>query len=324
MNSKKVSILESKVNYVINENKKTSSINSQLQILESKVNYLINENKKIFSMFRNIQNDFSKPYENFSITWDAFNRQWDEVEIPDINNHMNLCTNLMLQWTKLPRSWFKNKKVLDAGCGIGRFSNGFLECGADLKSIDLSDYGVEKTIVNCKKYNHTNVHKVNLLQYKNEDDKEKFDFVWSYGVCHHTGNTKLALSNIFDKVKKGGKIFLMLYGFPRNITEYNELNNYEMLRSEMMLISDDKKIDYLKKRLIKLFPSKLGNMTPEQYYNTNAGKMFLHGWNDAVTPTINELLSYEEVFSILKNNGFTNITRCNDNRNIHVTANKIE
>lgn len=300
-------------------------MNSKIECLESKVNYLIYENKKIFLMLRNMQNDFSKPYENFSITWDAFNTQWDEVEIPDINNHMNLCLNLMLEWTKLPKSWFVNKKVLDAGCGTGRFSNGLLQCGANVKSIDLSDYGVEKTIVNCKKYNHTNVHKVNLLEYTNEDDKEKFDFVWSYGVCHHTGNTKLALSNIFNKVKKGGKIFLMLYGFPRNVDEYNELNNYEKLRSELLIVSHDKKIEYLKKRLIELFPCVLGNgpdMTPEQYYNTDKGKIFLHGYNDAVTPVINELLSYEEVFSILKNNGFTNITRCNDNRNIHVIADK--
>jgi 2-polyprenyl-3-methyl-5-hydroxy-6-metoxy-1,4-benzoquinol methylase len=294
-------------------------MSSNIDEINTKLDFCTSEIKRIYAMLRNMQLDNSKPYEDFSITYDAFNNQWGEVEIPDLQNHINICTDNILNWTGHSQSWFKNKTVLDAGCGIGRFSYGFLKYGADLKSIDFSSNGIELTKKNCAIYNHTEVHKVNLLTY---DDKEQFDLVWSYGVCHHTGNTKLALLNLFSKVKSGGEIFLMLYGFPKNNDEFKEVLNYQNLRDELILIPKEKKIDFLKKRLIELFPKNKGNQSSEEYYKSDKGKMFLHGWHDAVAPSINELLTYEEIFVILSNNGFHNIRRVTKNRNIHVMADK--
>lgn len=288
--------------------------------MNTKIDFCFREIKNIYSIIRNIQLDYTKPYEDVTITYDAFNEQWDEVEIPDLQNHINSCTNYMLTWTGHTQSWFKDKKVLDAGCGTGRYSYGFLACGADLKSIDFSSNGVEHTKKNCSIYKHTNVHKVNLLTYT---ENEQFDLVWSYGVCHHTGNTKLALLNLFSKVKSGGELFLMLYGFPNNNSEFIEIMNYQKLRDEMILIPKQEKTNFLKKRLIELFPSvKKNDMSNDDFYNTDYGKMFLHGWNDAVAPSINELLTFEEIYIILQNNGFHNIRRVFNNRNIHLMAEK--
>jgi SAM-dependent methyltransferase len=54
------------------------------------------------------------------------------------------------------------------------------------------------------------------------ENEERFDCVIAIGSLHHSGNLKLALDNMIDSVKPGGKILVMVYN---EFSFYRFLNN---------------------------------------------------------------------------------------------------
>ena len=128
-----------------------------------------------------------------------------------------------------------------------------------------------------------------------------FDLVFCFGVVHHTGNTYLAIRNAANKVKSGGRLFLMVYGFPEGRGDFAEINSYEALRQELRHLALEEKARILLDRF---------------------GPRYGHGWFDAVSPRVNDLLTFEEIRDLLGGFGFGNVMRTLDNRNHHVIADK--
>ena len=104
-------------------------------------------------------------------------------------------------------------------------------------------------------------------------------------------------------VKSGGSLFLMLYGEPRFWIpeEFSELNLYQRLRWHLRGMSEKEKVEYLQ-----------GILRPEQ----------VHGFFDAVSPSINDCYGRSEIFGWLRSAGFVDIKETLDNRNIHVVGRK--
>ena len=102
---------------------------------------------------------------------------------------------------RVPKKIFKNKKVLDAGCGGGRYSYAIYKTGA--KSVIGLDYGDIGLKVAKKNYG-----KINNLSFKKGDvlnlpfKKNTFDTVFSNGVIHHTSNVKKEFLNLLGFAKK--------------------------------------------------------------------------------------------------------------------------
>ena len=99
-------------------------------------------------------------------------------------------------------SW-KNKSVLDVGCGTGLFSYLAAKKGANVVGID---YSKEAILRAQTKYSHKN------LSYKNIDIKnihnEKFDVIVSLGTLEHMDNP-LQMLKIFKKhLTSKGKIII--------------------------------------------------------------------------------------------------------------------
>lgn len=99
-------------------------------------------------------------------------------------------------------SW-KNKSVLDVGCGTGLFSYLAAKKGANVIGID---YSKEAILIAQTKYSHKN------LLYKNIDIKnihnEKFDVIVSLGVLEHMDNP-LQMLKLFKKhLTPKGKIII--------------------------------------------------------------------------------------------------------------------
>tara|TARA_R110002074_G_scaffold132808_3_gene276365 strand:+ start:5056 stop:5811 length:756 start_codon:yes stop_codon:yes gene_type:complete len=105
------------------------------------------------------------------------------------------------QWT--------NKKVLEVGCGIGTAAHAFIENGAIYKGIDLSEQSIKiaKQRLNIFKFNGI-IEEGDIENYSSE---EKYDLVYSFGVLHHTPDTKKAIKNIYNLLNEGGTFKLMLY-----------------------------------------------------------------------------------------------------------------
>lgn len=106
----------------------------------------------------------------------------------------------------------KDKKILEIGCGIGTDSIMFVKNGGKLTAIDLSETSVELTKERFNVYNK----KAKILVGDAEElstyvEPEVFDFIYSFGVIHHTPNPPSVLEEIKKFCNKDTRIRLMFY-----------------------------------------------------------------------------------------------------------------
>jgi ubiquinone/menaquinone biosynthesis C-methylase UbiE len=101
-------------------------------------------------------------------------------------------------------------RVLDAGCGQGIDSLRMAERGTcSVVSVDLSEGGAAITRQRTK--HRTNVHVVRGDLERLPLAGEQFDFVYSYGVLHHTPHPEQGLSELVRVLKPGGLLAIYLY-----------------------------------------------------------------------------------------------------------------
>ncbi len=115
------------------------------------------------------------------------------------------------QANKISLNIFKNKKVIDVGCGNGRWCILAIENNAkEVVGIDISKSNVRALNKKFKKLKN--------LKFFYGDNKKLnfkdniFDVTISQGVIHHTTDMFQSLSEIIRITKKNGKILLYIYG----------------------------------------------------------------------------------------------------------------
>jgi SAM-dependent methyltransferase len=120
-----------------------------------------------------------------------------------------------LKWAApLKKSDFKGKKILDAGCGIGRNSFWPLEYGArEVVSFDYDPGTVGVAKKNLSKFKNSKVSYGSIYEipYKNY-----FDISFSIGVIHHLAEPLKAVDNLVKATKKGGLVLVWVYGYEGN------------------------------------------------------------------------------------------------------------
>lgn len=118
----------------------------------------------------------------------------------------------------IPRPWFEGRRVLDAGCGGGRWTVGLLRLGAHVTAIDQSPHSLEATRAQAARLapgavseGRLETRRVDLLD-PGAELGGPYDLVFSFGVLHHTGETRQALSALARTVASDGVLFVYLYG----------------------------------------------------------------------------------------------------------------
>ena len=104
--------------------------------------------------------------------------------------------------------FFKDKLVLDAGCGYGRHSRVVHEFGAEVVGMDLSVAVLNAKRITC---DLPNAHIVQADLFEPPFRKGTFDLVFSWGVLHHTPDPRRAFEGLADFVKGGGDISVKIY-----------------------------------------------------------------------------------------------------------------
>lgn len=139
-----------------------------------------------------------------------FGYEWQKYNVIDLNYELQFC-----KWIKplKPRD-FENKKVLDAGCGMGRNSYWSLKYGAkELVAFDFDKRSVAVTKKNLSCFNNARVEFGSIYEMSWQD---KFDIVFCIGVIHHLENPKKAIKNLIKAVRPGGKVLIWVYGYNNN------------------------------------------------------------------------------------------------------------
>lgn len=141
-----------------------------------------------------------------------FGRNW--------NNYLNYLNDTQIQFSinSLKHMFShqnpKGKTFLDIGCGSGLSSLSAVKLGYTVYSFDYDVDSVETSKRLKKKFSDNSNWKINqgsVLDKEYINSLGKFDYVYSWGVLHHTGKMYQSFSNIIDLVKDKGILFIAIY-----------------------------------------------------------------------------------------------------------------
>jgi SAM-dependent methyltransferase len=161
-----------------------------------------------FADLSKIEQDKVDTAENFGWQWTHFT-QADEK-----------YAEQFLGWLQpVKEEFFKDKIVLEGGCGKGRHTSLAANWGArEVIGIDLSA-AVESAFQATRHLSNAHIVQADIFK---PPFKRVFDYAFSVGVLHHTPDPKQAFLSLAAKVKKGGHISAWIYGAENNewITRY--------------------------------------------------------------------------------------------------------
>lgn len=108
----------------------------------------------------------------------------------------------------------KGRRVLDAGCGVGRFADVLLRWGAEVVAVDLSD-SVDVAQANLRGRGGLTIAQADILRLPFPPGT--FDAIVSWGVLHHTTDCAAAFRALVRLLRPGGTMAIWVYGKSRSV-----------------------------------------------------------------------------------------------------------
>jgi SAM-dependent methyltransferase len=226
------------------------------------------------------------------------------------------------------------RKVLEAGCGAGRFTELFLREGAAVFAADISS-AVEANYENCR-------HLVDGANYFvcQADIRalplypEQFEIVFCAGVIQHTPDPEETINALCRYVAPGGMLVIDHYG-----PDYQATPSRQMLRTLLLQVPPDAALEFCRQLVELLWPvhrffwenqhdavlaslrQKLLELSPVVDYFDAYPQLAdqLYGWavldtHDTLTDTYKHLRSADQIHSCLADCGMERIsTACAGN-----------
>ncbi len=146
-----------------------------------------------------------KTAESFGWEW---TKGWNVSDRGNPTVDVEVETTTLLEKTQTKAEYFRGKLVLDAGCGMGRYSYVLRLLGAEVVALDLSD-AVESAARNLRPLSGNMVVQASLFEPPLARDS--FDFIFSVGVLHHTPDAKKGFMGLVPYLKHGGDIAIWVY-----------------------------------------------------------------------------------------------------------------
>lgn len=141
-----------------------------------------------------------------------WNWQWERMEDEDLRTFLEWIYPIKLED-------FKNKCVLDAGCGNGGHAK--IVAKYAKKIVGLEKYAYNSAVKNTKGIKNIKIVKGDI---ETINFKKKFDMIYCVGVLHHLDNPDKGFFNLVKQLKKNGKLNVWVYSqegnsFLQNILE---------------------------------------------------------------------------------------------------------
>jgi SAM-dependent methyltransferase/uncharacterized protein YbaR (Trm112 family) len=146
-------------------------------------------------------------------TKSSFGYQWLRFNANDtLEDH-----TVFLSDSQLSGEAIQNKLVLDAGCGMGRYTAIAAGMGAEIIGMDLSK-SVLKAYEKTRPHPFTHIIQADIMRLPFR--KGQFDVIYSLGVLHHTPDARQAFLQLAKRLKENGIISVWLYGTAGSFADF--------------------------------------------------------------------------------------------------------
>jgi SAM-dependent methyltransferase len=230
----------------------------------------------------------------------SFDYQWHHLStgtglLDDPSFGQRVDEIVSAQELRLDRAWFPGRTVLDAGCGNGRWIEGFLRLGCKVTALDMSSHGLAQ--VRTTYGDKVRTVQGDVLRAASLLEGEQFDLVWSWGVLHHTRDTAAAIRELTRLVAPDGVLYLYLYG--RESLQPEQA--HKLARRRLMLNLLPMRVR--RAVLVRKFGEARGNAAFDEYS----------------TP-LNDRFTFAEAEQMLRDAGWTHVLQTLDDTEIFVRA----
>lgn len=139
-----------------------------------------------------------------------FGFQWAQFRQTQLDSHSGvpISRNRFYSFSGWQPSELLGKRVLDVGCGAGRFTEIALDAGAEVVALDYS------AAVDACRANHRDRPNLNVVQgdiYSLPFAPQAFDYVYCFGVLQHTPDVRRAFDSLPAQLRRGGKLAVDVY-----------------------------------------------------------------------------------------------------------------
>jgi SAM-dependent methyltransferase len=144
----------------------------------------------------------------------GFGFQWNRHArtLVDKFNGTSITAERFYAGTEWDKEDLQGMRILEAGCGAGRFTQIMLDAGLDVFSLDYSN-AVDACLANHGL--HPNLHLIQGNIYALPFEKGGFDRTFCFGVLQHTPDVKKSFLCLAEQLRPGGRIAVDVY--PRTI-----------------------------------------------------------------------------------------------------------
>lgn len=295
-------------NVLRNPRKMLSRLKKYLKLVYTKADK--SEVNALYSLLYDIVHDLDQTPELFGKqTRQTFSFQWDklgegEAMLSDDWFRSNVSRIIADEELLIDRSWFEGKKVLDLGCGGGRWSFGLASLGAEITAVDVNKSALRSTEEALKPFS-SKKHRFILSQIETLDavlPNDNFDLVWSWGVIHHCSSFTKALRTAGNYVKDGGLLYLYLYG-RESVPYANDIEKFKRRLYFNSLKSWEEKEKYL-------------------LAFAKGDRKRIHQLHDLYGPLVNRRLEFSYIKASLEAMGFVDVLRTVNHTELFVRAAK--
>jgi ubiquinone/menaquinone biosynthesis C-methylase UbiE len=104
----------------------------------------------------------------------------------------------------------KKKDVLEIGVGNGSHAQLLAAHSKSFTGIDLTEFAVKSTSERMRCF-QLSARILRMDAEQMEFDDHSFDFIWTWGVIHHSSNTRRILEEMHRVLRRGGQATVMVY-----------------------------------------------------------------------------------------------------------------
>jgi SAM-dependent methyltransferase len=135
---------------------------------------------------------------------------FDQLDKTVYRNYREFATSEGYLGAFFPYERYRGKKVLEIGCGMGTMIMNWARHGAEVTAVDLNPVAIAQTRRRFEVFGLTGVIQemdATALQFTDAS----FDYVYSWGVLHHSPNLAGSISELLRVLRPKGEYGIMLY-----------------------------------------------------------------------------------------------------------------